>query len=241
MPGPRGEEGSRAAAWESGGEGKQRLQLPGQRAEGRLPTRRSGSSQDGAGALGPRCVGPQCRPAAISQQDGRLEAMEEGSVGPEQRGQARQPERGAHGSRAWGCWERDSPRCFQNLAGKGLGKASRGLSTRDLSGLGQESGGHGPGPQHGNTHHVLSQRPGRRCPQAQEAAMRASSCLQDTLPLQKPGKQPEKHATWDSWLPVSSPRTLPGPRGPASEWYFLPHTAPSTTHSSCSINAWLSQ
>lgn len=32
------------------------------RAEGRLPNRRSGSSQDEAGALGPRCVGPQCRP-----------------------------------------------------------------------------------------------------------------------------------------------------------------------------------
>lgn len=116
------------------------------------------------------------------------------------------------------------PGGFQNLACKGLGKAPRGLSARDLSGLGQELGGHGPGPQHSNTHHVLPQRPARRCPQAQDAAMSASACRHDSLPLQKPGKPPGKHATRDSWFPVSPLRTLPGPRGPASERCFLPHT-----------------
>lgn len=44
------------------------------------------------------------------------------------------------------------PGCFQNSTCKGLGKASRDQSTWDLSALGQELGGHGPGPQHGNTH-----------------------------------------------------------------------------------------
>lgn len=47
--------------------GNTRLSAP--RAEGRLPTRRSGSSQDEPGALGPRCVGPQCQPPPPSRTD----------------------------------------------------------------------------------------------------------------------------------------------------------------------------